>query len=92
MSNDTSGPWSVTGSLGRFGAWRLTPKLTVPCDMSLEDAKAKVDELNAMEAVRDAAPDLLGACNYALDHQENLGGKLYEMLKAAIATAEGGAK
>lgn len=93
----TEGPWIIVpedddADGEEFGFWIVRD---VPDNSATHwelptrsQAEAKRDELNKLEAIRAAAPELLEACKYALDRQSHLGGRLYTMLKEAIAKAE----
>lgn len=89
----TEGPWIVSEPtvqggvfVRHFGASKYYG--------SLETGLAAADELNKLEAVREAAPDLLAACKRSLpwlsaDYPEH---PVTSQLRAAIAKAEGGAQ
>ena len=94
----TPGPWLVS-DVGSDGGYYAIPFIVgrgrVGPYTRKEDAFAKASELNAEDRVRDAAPDLLSACESMLracGGSENWNGETHEALKlmeAAIAKARG---
>ncbi len=87
--NDGAGPWRVDGSIATYYYARRVRTDTAQYFKSLQDAQKYCEQLKAQERVRDAAPDLLAACEMALDVIEAIDPDrpAVELLRAAIKGA-----
>lgn len=93
----TEGPWIIVpedddADGEEFGFWIVRD---VPDNSATHwelptrsQAEAKRDELNKLEAVREAAPELLRACKRLINSCEDEFDWAFEDLKAVVARAE----